>query len=376
MFRLIAGVVWGCVLLVPAASPQSAERYLQEAIALHEKGDFEGAIAGYRTYLKLRPSAIDARSNLGAALVHLGRYEEAIAEYKQALANHGSNPEVLLNLGLAYYKTGQFTDAARVRALQPENQQAVLVLADCRLRLGENKEVIALLEPLQKRNPDDLAVVYMLGTALVRDNQAERGQVLIDRILRNGDSAEARLLLGTTKMMAGDYAGARNDLQRAVQLNPKLPDVYSNYGAALMLTGDTAAAVDAFRKELEANPNDFTSNLDLGALLRQDQKNKEALDHFERALRSRPGDPGARFQIASVHLAQGNIDQARAELEQLVRDSPQFSEAHVTLATIYYRLKRKADGEREKAIVQKLNAERQATEPGAQAAGAAGPTKN
>ena len=155
MFRLIAGVVWGCVLLVPAASPQSAERYLQEAIALHEKGDFEGAIAGYRTYLKLRPSAIDARSNLGAALVHLGRYEEAIAEYKQALANHGSNPEVLLNLGLAYYKTGQFTDAARqfsgVRALQPENQQAVLVLADCRLRLGENKEVIALRRELAPR---------------------------------------------------------------------------------------------------------------------------------------------------------------------------------------------------------------------------------
>ena len=284
---------------------------------------------------------------------------------------------MLLNLGLAYYKTGQFTDAARqfsgVRALQPENQQAVLVLADCRLRLGENKEVIALLDPLQKRNPDDLAVVYMLGTALVRDRQAERGQVLIDRILKNGDSAEARLLLGTTKMMAGDYAGARNDLQRAVELNPKLPDVYSNYGSALMLTGDTAAAVDAFRKELEGNPNDFTSNLDLGALLRQDQKNQEALGHFERALRSRPGDPGARFQIASVHFAQGNIDQARAELEQLVRDSPQFSEAHVTLATIYYRLKRKADGERERAIVQKLNAERQAAEPGAQAAA---PAKN
>ena len=72
MFRLIAGVVWGFVLLVPTASPQSAERYLQDAVALHQKGDFEGAIAGYRAYLKFRPDAMDARSNLGAALVHLG----------------------------------------------------------------------------------------------------------------------------------------------------------------------------------------------------------------------------------------------------------------------------------------------------------------
>ena len=40
-------------------------------------------------------------------------------------------------------------------------------------------------------------------------------------------------------------------------------------------------------------------------------------------------------------------------------------EAHVSLATVYYRLKRKADGDRERATVLKLNAEKQAAEPGA-----------
>jgi len=286
---------------------------------------------------------------------------------------------VLLNLGLAHYKTGQFTEAARefseVRSVAPDNTQALLLLADCRLRLGENKEVIALLEPVEKGNPEDMAVAYMLGTALVRDQQPERGQVLIERILKNGDSAEARLLLGTTKMMAGDYAGARTDLQRAVELNPKLPDVYSYYGQALLRTGDTAGGADAFRRELEANPNDFTSNMQLGALLRQDQDNENAMRYLEQALRLRPGDPGVRFQIAGAHLATGKTEQARVELEQLVKKHPQFPEAHVTLATIYYRLKRKEDGDRERAIVQKLNAERQANEPGAQAA-AAGPAKN
>jgi tetratricopeptide (TPR) repeat protein len=258
----------------------------------------------------------------------------------------------------------------------PENKQAVLLLADCRLRLGENKGVIALLAPLGKNGPGDPAMAYLLGTALVRDQQPERGQVLIDRILKNGDSAEARLLLGTTKTMAGDYAGARADLQRAVELNPKLPDVYSYYGMALLRTGDTTGGTEAFRKELEANPNDFTSNLQLGALLRQDQKLDEALVHLERSLRSRPGDPGARYQIAAVHLALGKIELTRAELEQLVKEHREFPEAHVTLATVYYRLKRKADGDRERAIVQKLNAERQAREPGAQAAGAGEPVNN
>ena len=41
----------------------------------------------------------------------------------------------------------------------------------------------------------------------------------------------------------------------------------------------------------------------------------------------------------------------------------------MTLATIYYRLKRKADGDREGATARKLEAERQAKEPGVQAVG-------
>jgi hypothetical protein len=61
----------------------------------------------------------------------------------------------------------------------------------------------------------------------------------------------------------------------------------------------------------------------------------------------------------------GNIDQACSKLEQLTGETPQFVEAHVSLATVYYRLKRKADGDRERATVLRLNAEKQAGEPGA-----------
>ena len=52
--------------------------------------------------------------------------------------------------------------------------------------------------------------------------------------------------------------------------------------------------------------------------------------------------------------------------EEVVSEAPDFVEAHVSLATAYYRLKRKEDGDRQRAIIQKLNAERQARAPGAQ----------
>src|SRR6267143_433927 len=103
-FFLAWWLLSGCALLVHGADLQSPDLQLQQALALHQKGDFEGAIAGYRAYLKLRPNAIDARSNLGAALARLGRYDEAITEYKRALQKESANPGVRLNLGLAYYK--------------------------------------------------------------------------------------------------------------------------------------------------------------------------------------------------------------------------------------------------------------------------------
>lgn len=358
---LIAGL-WG-------QTPPSAEGILRHAIELHQAGNFEGAVGEYRAYLKQNPDNVVARSNLGAALSKLGRYEEAISEYTQALKKDPRNLPVQLNLALAYYKTAQIPVAAEHLAAvvkqQPRNKQAVFLLADCDLQLGEYKKVITLLAPLEKETPDDKSLIYLLGTAYIRDNQPARGQVLIDRILRDGDSAEARLLLGTTKMNAQEFAEALTDLRRAVELNPKLPDVYSYYGLALLSTGDMAGAAEAFRKELESNPNDFVSNLQMGVVLKQDQNYDQARTFFDRALRVRPGDPGVRYQLATLDLMTGKTGDAFAKLEALTKESPNFVEAHVSLATVYYRLKRKADGDRERELVLKLNAEKQAAQPGA-----------
>jgi tetratricopeptide (TPR) repeat protein len=269
-----------------------------------------------------------------------------------------------LNLALAYYKQGQISEAsielATLHREQPAERQVLLLLADCRLRQGNNTAVVELLSGLEKKNPDDLAIAYLLGTALLRDKQIERGQLIIDRILRNGDSAESRLLLGTAKMTAEEFEAAIPDLQRAAELNPKLPEVHSYLGNAYVQTGDTASARSAFQKELELNPNDFASNLQLAALLRLDHDYPAALDLLNRALRVRPGDLRAEYQLASVELAAGNLDSARARLESILKRAPGFVEAHISLATVYYRLKRKPDGDHEKALAQKLSEEKRA----------------
>ncbi len=332
------------------------------AVQAQQAGNYEAAIENYKEILTLYPNIPEIRSNLGAAYAGAGRYAEAITEYQRSLKLK-PNAQVRLNLALAYYKLGDLAatvlNLKLVRTQDPRNLQVLTVLSDCYLQLGQNKEVVELLTAPHKADPANTTFNYLLGTALVRNGQAAEGQLLVDTILRNGNSAEAHMLMGTTKYMVKDFTGALAEFQEATTLNPDLPGLYSYYGMALLVTGDQAGAKKAFERELHSDPNNFESNLRMGVLLRQDEDNENALKYFKHALQVRPGDPGVRYQIASLELAVGQVEQACHDLESLTKDSPQFLEAHVSLATVYFRQKRKVDGNRERAIVAKLNAAQQ-----------------
>jgi tetratricopeptide (TPR) repeat protein len=343
---------------------QSPEQLLKEAIAFHQQGKFEDAIRNYDLFLDMYPDNPGVRSNLGAALAASGNYARAIEEYKLALLKT-QDPQVRLNLAIAYYKSADFRHAAEelesVHAADGANRQATMLLADCKLHTGDYKASIALLDPLHIADPDDAGVDYILGTALVRDGQVEAAQRVINPLLGGPDSAEKRLLLGMTKFAARDYAGARADLRAAVEMKPNLPEVNVSYAMALFSSGETAESRQYFERELKQNPNDFESNLHLGMMLRVDnQKYADALQYLSRSLAARPGDLAVRYQIALVKMAQGKPEAARQELEDIVRLAPTFTEAHVSLATVYFRENRREEGNRERAIVQKLNEEQQA----------------
>ena len=349
--------------ILGAQTRRTPEAILEEAGALHRAGKLEQAIEDYRMFLKEHPDVAPVRSNLGAALVGAGRYEEAIVEYKRALQLQPL-PQIRLNLALAYYKAVQLTEAAAellpLRAADPGNLKIALLLGDCYFRLGEFKNAVEILEPLQAAHPEEQGLIYLLGMALIRDGQVHKGEILVDKILRHGDSAEAHLMLGAARMAIYDASGAFDELSVAVKLNPKLPMAHYLYGTALLTLGQRDKAMQSFREELAIDPNEFGSNLYLGVLLNQSENYREAMPYLIRALQVRPGEPAARYQIVLSEIGIGNLEPARKSLEALVKDNPNFLDAHVSLARLYYRLRMKEDGDRQRAIVNKLNAEVQA----------------
>jgi tetratricopeptide (TPR) repeat protein len=131
-----------------------------------------------------------------------------------------------------------------------------------------------------------------------------------------------------------------------------------------MLLGEPDASERAYRRELEINPNDFDANLQLGNLRKSAQRFAEAATYLERASLIRPNDLAARRLLGSLKLQTGHNEEAVALLESVAKEAPDAVEVHVQLATAYNRLKRKEDADRERAIVDRLNAEAAAKQKG------------
>ena len=368
---LITIFALGTVLAGRVSAQQTAvDQEFERATQHHQNGDLQGAIRAYLAILEKYPARVDVRSNLGAAYSALGRYEDAIEQYKRALIIDSGNLAIRFNLALAYYKAALFAEAApelekfiAAATDSPQLMNARLVLADCQVRLGEYKKVIQSLSPVADADPDNRTLAYLLGSALIGDGQLDKGQAIIDRLFRHEDSAEAHLLMASILLLADDAQTALKEAQRAIELNPKLPAVQAWYGRVLMRLGDTEKAKVAFRNELATNANDFEANLYLGVLLRQDKQLDEALGHLQRAIQLRPREQYARYHLAAVYAAAGKPKDALPLLEGVLKEHGDFVEARVLLASVYYRLNRKEDGDREKALIQKSNAEQQAKPP-------------
>jgi Flp pilus assembly protein TadD len=354
---------------VVAAQEANSDELLRHAIEEQQHGDFPLAIRDYRKVLELRPNEVQAKVNLGAALAHVGQFDEAIAIYRSALPSLKDKNPILLNLALAYYKKGDFEHAREqleiLHDAQPNSLQVVILLGDSDVRTGKSDAALSLLEPLESKYAQNMDFEYVLGSALIATKGRRReGVDRVEKVAKVGLDAAAYVLAGATLLDLNEYEPARQDLEEALRLNPRLPKLYTLVGTARDKTGDVKDAEAAFREALKTNPEDFEANLYLGAILYKRRDVDEAKGYLDRALRLKPSDSMARYESAMLKSTSGDYATAALELESLVKDDPDWLEPHVELATLYYRLHRPEDGAKERQIVDSLTAKQQAQGPG------------
>jgi tetratricopeptide (TPR) repeat protein len=353
--RVFAFCVVACTALAQAPDP---EQLFHDAVTAQQRGDDETAIRKYRQLLKIRPDVVEVRANLGAALAKEGRYDEAIQEYRAALAKNGANATLRFNLALAYYKKGALSDAAKELELvrsEPVDPRVGTLLGDCYARLGQDGKAITLLSPVAATHPDDLGVAWILGSAMIRAGQTREGLALVERVARNGNSAEAYLLAGQTLLKMSEFERARDDADAALRLNPQLPHALTLRGTVLTYLGDNQGAIETLKKALETDPKDFDAQLALGSVLHTERDLAGAREHLQQALRLNPESNLALYEMARLERTEGKLDQSAKDFEKVIRDNPKWPQPHLELSALYFRLNRQTDGERERAEYERLS---------------------
>lgn len=360
-------------LLVQAAAGQAptqaktdAEAALQEGSRAQEHGDLETAIADFKRAIELNPGIVEAHANLGAALAAAGQMDAAIEEDARALDAAPQNDAIRMNLAMAYYRTGDWNHARiqfeKLHETHPADGKTAVLLAYTYNKLDRPADAAALLAPLEASHSDEFQFEYVYAFALIASGKLDDGLPRMEKLAKERNSAEAWLAAGSGRFYRKEMELAQADVDAAIKLNPKLPGAYTLDGQARYGHGDTDGAVLAFEAALREDPRDFMANLYLGTIRVEQRKLDEAEPLLELALQLRPNWPLARLQMATLDELKGRLPEAAQILEGLEKSDPEWLDPHVALAAVYYRLKRSADGEREREIVKRIEGEQQQKE--------------
>ena len=164
-----------------------------------------------------------------------GQFDEAIAVYRSALALSKDKNPILLDLALAYRSKGDFENARQQLVIlhdaQPNALQVVILLGESDLRTGNSDAALSLLEPLESKYSQNMDFEYVLGSALIATKGRRReGVARIEKVAKAGSGAGDYMLAGATLLELNEYEQARQDLEQALRLNPRLPKLYTLVG--------------------------------------------------------------------------------------------------------------------------------------------------
>jgi len=349
------------------APPSAVDELLRGGISAQQHGDYQTAIEDYRKALKIEPGLAEAQANLGAALAASGQFDAAIEEDIRAMAMVSDKTGVRRNLALAFYKKGDMeharTEFEAVIAARPHDVNSAVLLGYTYIKLERPAEAVVLLTPLEQGHEADMDFEYVLGDAMIQSGKDTDGIPRMEKAASATHSPDAYVIAGTARMHRNEFREARADFDAALVLSPDFPGLNTLAGQARDAMGDSEASVPAFEAALRADPKDATANLYLGVIRLKQRDFDGARPLLELALELRPGHPLTRLQLAKLNSMTGKYAEAAATLEDLEKSDPNWLDPHIELAAIYYKLHRPEDGQRERDIVQQIEAKQQKAGP-------------
>ncbi|MEQ8193624.1 MAG: tetratricopeptide repeat protein [Rhodospirillales bacterium] len=265
---------------------QDPRALLEQALADHEAGRLDAAVAAYNKVAALAPGHVQVYSLLGLALEDLGRLDEAAESLKRAVDLRPDMPELLVALGGIYRKQKKFPDAeaclCRSVDLDPNDAEALCSLGMMLEARGDKEAAAARYEQALAADPGYAQAHNCMGCALADRGETDAALSAFRRALDiDPDLVTAHINLGDALSKSGRHDEAKISLQRAIALSPEDTEIYGDLFLALMRERDHAAALELCDSVLAAYPGDVDTLSFKSVVLHEMGRSDEARALFD-----------------------------------------------------------------------------------------------
>ena len=275
-----------------AAAPQDVMIAVTLAQAKVQQKDPKGAEEVLRKACENSPKSADAVIILGRFYAAQNRAAEAEQQFRHALAMDPQNAAALSNLATLQNLTGRKQEAEQSfkRLSGFSGTMFKPVYAIFLSQEGRRDEAIREFEKLAKEDPEDRLARTRLVAAYRDANRAPDAEKILDKALKkNSKDVDALLQRGEMFLAAGKYAQAEADINLVLHLKPEAAEVHFILAKLYQARGTILRYRQELSKALQLNPYLLPVRLELAQALVAGNFAKSALDLLNESPASQKG---------------------------------------------------------------------------------------
>ena len=186
---------------------------------------------------------------------------------------------------------------------------------------------------------DYFDALLLLGAIAAQTRRLQEAVELLSRAVRvNPKSAEAYSNRGNALADLRQYEAALESFERAIALRPDCPDFYVNHGNALSDLERYEAALESFDRAIALKPDYAEAYSNRGGALRGLKEHNAALESYARAIALKPGYAEAFYNRGNTLRDLRRHEEALENYEWAIEHGVDYALAHWNLALCHLQL--------------------------------------
>ena len=220
-----------------------------------ETGAQDKAIAALKKAVAKAPYELETQRRLIQLLENSGRDDEALAQYEVVVRVAPGEARFQLELAERYWRRNDEKKAlevlARLEQRFPQDPSVLGAIADLYTRYNKEDLAITEYERLAKLEPDDISHLVTLGEQYFQKGDKTRAMATWKRIIANNKAA-SYAKLGEVLAEHGQnfYTEAEKNYQKAIELDPKNPELYKGRASLHEAKKENDKALDDWKMVL------------------------------------------------------------------------------------------------------------------------------